>query len=106
MNAAAASDAFQADYCAKRLKVLSDPSRLRIIDLLRQGEMTVGDIAGFLETEIATVSHHLQILKRSQFVTPRRDGKYIYYRLATGLFQNCGREKKTLYLGCCKIDVP
>ena len=59
------NDNFQSKECADRLKALSEPLRLRIVDILRHGEMTVGDIAEFLETELVTVSHHLKILKHA-----------------------------------------
>jgi len=44
------------------LKALGDPIRLRIVDALRTGPQNVGDLAESLNTEIATVSHHLGIL--------------------------------------------
>ena len=97
-------DAFQADFCAERLKALGDPLRLRIVDLLRRGEMTVTDISEFLETELVTVSHHLQILKHAHLVTPSKDGRFIYY----GLQKDLQAEKmagKTLDLGCCKLEI-
>ncbi|HCS51910.1 metalloregulator ArsR/SmtB family transcription factor [Rubinisphaera sp.] len=95
-------DTFQAEYCAERLKALSDPLRLKIVSLLRHGELTVTDISQFLETEIVTVSHHLKILKHSQFVTPRRQGRFIYYSLNKDLVQD---SIETLNLGCCKIQI-
>lgn len=99
-------DAFQAAFCAERLKALGDPLRLRMMDLLRHGEMTVSDISVFLETEMATVSHHLQILKNAHLVAPRRDGRFIYYSLPKELFCNSGKSRKTFDLGCCTIEVP
>ncbi|WP_339747487.1 metalloregulator ArsR/SmtB family transcription factor [uncultured Rubinisphaera sp.] len=95
-------DTFQAEYCAERLKALSDPLRLKIVGLLRHGELTVSDISQFLEAEIVTVSHHLKILKHSQFVTPRRQGRFIYYSLNKDLVQD---SIETLNLGCCKIQI-
>ncbi|TWT60293.1 ArsR/SmtB family transcription factor [Rubinisphaera italica] len=95
-------DTFQAEYCAERLKALSDPLRLKIVGLLRHGELTVTDISQFLETEIVTVSHHLKILKHSQFVTPRRQGRFIYYSLNKNLIQE---SIESLNLGCCKIQI-
>ncbi|QDT93641.1 ArsR/SmtB family transcription factor [Gimesia algae] len=99
------ADTFQADYCAERLKALGEPLRLRIVNLLRSGEFTVSDIAEFLETEVVTVSHHLQILKNSKIVSPRREGRYIYYRLHSELFQNCNESNHYLDLGCCRIEM-
>lgn len=98
-------DAFQATFCAERLKALGDPLRLRIVDLLRHGEMAVGDISEFLETEMATVSHHLQILKNAHLVSPRRDGRFIYYSLPKELFRDKGKSRHTLDLGCCTIEI-
>ena len=72
-------DIFQASFCADRLKVLGDPLRLRIVNLLQSGELTVGDICEFLEVEIGTASHHLKILKHGKLVSPRRDRRFIYY---------------------------
>lgn len=100
-------DTETAEYCADQLKALSDPLRLQIIDLLRVGELAVGDIAGFLEAEVVIVSHHLQILKHARLVEPRRDGRFIFYRLRDGLLQKkAARAKPELDLGCCRIEVP
>jgi len=99
-------DAFHADYCAQRLKALGDPSRLRILDLLRHGEMSVGDIAEFLETQVVNVSHHLQILKQTQLVTARREGRFIYYQIHRDLLCAQGTSPHRLDLGCCTLEVP
>ena len=97
-------DEIQAEFCAERLKALGDPLRLRIIDFLRQqGELAVGDLAEVLESEIATVSHHLKILKHARLVKPRREGRFIYYSLAPELLVN---KPGTLNLGCCSIEIP
>ena len=100
-------DTFQAQSCADQLKALSEPLRLRIIDVLRHGEMTVGDIAQFLETELVTVSHHLGILKHARLVNVRRDGRFMVYSLREDLLQKASaRSKQFLNLGCCRIEVP
>jgi DNA-binding transcriptional ArsR family regulator len=99
-------DAFQSQMCAERLKALGEPLRLRIVDLLRNGELTVGEIAEKLEAELVTASHHLQILKNADLVTPRRDGRFIYYSLSKDLLQKRGKSKQALDLGCCSIEVP
>lgn len=101
------SDTFQSQYCAERLKALSDPLRLRIVDALRHGELAVGDIAELLGAEFVTVSHHLQILKHAGLVETRRDGRFIYYALTPALLQTAkGRSAQYLDLGCCRIEVP
>lgn len=95
-----------AEYCADKLKALSDPIRLRVIETLRAGEMTVGVLAERLGVEVVTVSHHLQILKHAQLVETRRDGRRIHYRLSQGLLQK-GQAKTNdhLDLGCCRIEL-
>ena len=101
------NDNFQSKTCADQLKALSEPLRLRMVDLLRHGEMTVGDIAEFLEVEIVTVSHHLKILKNAGIVEAERDGRYIVYRLRTDLLQKARNTRREyLNLGCCRIEVP
>lgn len=99
-------DVFQADYCAERLKALSDPHRLRIVDTLRHGEMSVSDIAALLECEIVTVSHHLKIMKHASLVEVRREGRFMYYRLHQDLMSTTGRGANFLDLGCCRLEVP
>jgi DNA-binding transcriptional ArsR family regulator len=100
-------DLFQADHCANVLKALGDPLRLRIIALLRQGEMTVSDIAEFLGVELVIASHHLQILKHAQLVDPHREGRYVYYQLKVDMLKNVKeRSAQILDLGCCKLEVP
>lgn len=101
------NDAFQSESCADQLKALSEPIRLRIIDLLRRGELTVGDITQFLESELVTVSHHLQILKQAGLVEVKREGRFMIYSLRSDLLQKAtGKSRQFLNLGCCRIEVP
>lgn len=100
------ADMFQSSVCAERLKALGEPLRLRIIDLLSHGEATVSDIANSLGTEMVTVSHHLQILKHADFVTPRREGRFVFYALKKDLLRPKGKSFQVLDLGCCRIEVP
>ena len=101
------SDSFQSKACADQLKALSEPLRLRIVDILRHGEMTVGDIAEFLEVELVTVSHHLKILKHARLVDVKREGRFMIYSLSPDLLQKAsGASKQFLNLGCCRIEVP
>lgn len=101
------NDTFQANFCAERLKALGDPLRLRIVDLLRLGELTVSDLTEFLETSMVTMSHHLQILKHAHLVESRREGRFIYYGLAEELLKRTkGKDNQCLDLGCCRIEVP
>ena len=101
------NDNFQSKTCADQLKALSEPIRLRIVDILRHGEMTVGDIAELLETELVTVSHHLKILRHAGLIEVERDGRFMVYRLRADLLQKAAQNSKQfLNLGCCRIEVP
>lgn len=61
-------------------KALSDPTRLELLELLCQSEKSVAHVARQLGAGIATVSHHLQVLKASHLATERREGRFIRYR--------------------------
>ena len=101
-----ARDVFDAEFCAERLKALSDPHRLKIVNALRYGELTVSDIAELLDAEVVTISHHLKIMKYASLVEVRREGRFMYYRLHEDL--QCSGRKGTRFLdlGCCRLEVP
>ncbi len=63
-------------------KALASPQRLELIDLLAQGERTVEDLAREAEISIANASQHLRLLRQAHLVDNRKDGLYVYYRLA------------------------
>lgn len=63
-------------------KVLADETRLRILALLEQGELCVCDLVETLQLPQSTVSRHLALLKNGNWVTDRRQGVWMYYRLA------------------------
>jgi rhodanese-related sulfurtransferase/predicted transcriptional regulator len=67
---------------AKMIQAMSNPHRLEIIDLLGQGEKSVDQLAKETHMAIANASQHLQVLKAANLVEVRRDGNFIYYRLA------------------------
>jgi DNA-binding transcriptional ArsR family regulator len=62
-------------------KVLTDPTRLKILYALRAGELCVFDLSVSVEASVSSVSHHLAALKRVRLVKGRRDGRIIYYSL-------------------------
>lgn len=66
---------------ADLFKVLGHPVRVRIIDLLREGERKVGDLQTALELDTSGTSQHLGALRRAGLVETRRQGTTIYYRL-------------------------
>lgn len=63
-------------------KAVADPSRVRILKLLEGGELCVCQITTVVDLAPATVSKHLAALKTAGLVQQRRDGKWVYYRLA------------------------
>jgi DNA-binding transcriptional ArsR family regulator len=67
---------------ARRFKMLGEPYRLRLLQVLERGERTVGDLATALEAKQPNVSKHLQMLYEAGLVSRRRDGTSIYYGIA------------------------
>ena len=67
---------------AEIFKAMSDPCRLKILSLLREGELCVCEIMTALDKPQSTTSHHLSILREAGLVRERKDGKWSYYRLA------------------------
>ncbi len=61
--------------------LLSDPTRLRIVIVLKEKELCVHEIAGAIGISISAVSHQLRLLKTAKMVKNRRNGKMIYYSL-------------------------
>ncbi len=73
---------------AKSFKALGDETRLKIIGLLQQGELCVCDLMEVLELPQSTISRHLAYLKNCRWVVGRRSGKWMYYKLDSGLHQS------------------
>lgn len=63
-------------------KAVADPSRVRIMKLLEGGELCVCQITAVMDLAPATISKHLAALKTAGLLQQRRDGKWVYYRLA------------------------
>jgi DNA-binding transcriptional ArsR family regulator len=88
---------------AKLFRGFSDPTRLAILEVLLEGERSVGDIAQATDTTIANVSAHLACLAGCGLVRSDKRGKYVYYRLqerrvgdliriAEGILANASRQ--------------
>jgi len=67
---------------ADTIKALADPTRLKIVYLLKNGELCVCEIMAALEKPQPTVSHHLNILKNEGLLKWRKEGVWIHYRLS------------------------
>lgn len=72
---------FFMDDIARTLKALGDPTRLRILCLLRQGELCVCDLMAALDLPQSTVSRHLSMLRGAGWLDARKGGAWTYYRL-------------------------
>ncbi len=70
------------ELVAERFRVLSEPTRLRILDVLLEGERTVSDLVEDTGLNQANVSKHLAILRSSDFVDRRKEGLYAYYSVS------------------------
>lgn len=66
-------------FKAEIFQALAHPTRIAILDLLRQGELTVGSFAERLNLEQANLSQHLAILRAKQMVTTRKVGNQVFY---------------------------
>lgn len=64
-------------------KALNDPTRREILELLKEREMTAGEIAEKFSMSWPSISHHLDLLKQAKLVLSEKDGQYIYYSLNT-----------------------
>ena len=69
-------------------KALSDSTRRKIIDLLKEKDMTAGDIAEYFNITKPSISHHLSILKQADLVSDERQGQFIYYSLNTSVLED------------------
>lgn len=97
-----------AQFIAERFKALGDPMRLRLLQALRGGERSVGDLAERTGGGQANVSKHLQVLFQQGYVDRRKEGTTIWYRITDpevftmcelvcgGLEEELGRKRKLL----------
>ena len=69
------------------LKALADPIRRDILNLLKQGRMSAGDIVERFPVTGASISRHLSVLKEADLIRDTREGKYIYYELNVSVLE-------------------
>ncbi len=81
------------------LKALSDPTRREILNLLKKGRLSAGEIVDKFPVTGASISRHLSVLKEADLIRDKREGKYIYYELNTSVL-----EEIMLWLGELKGD--
>ncbi|MCM3618511.1 autorepressor SdpR family transcription factor [Sutcliffiella horikoshii] len=68
-------------------KALSDENRRKILDLLKEGDLTAGEIAEHFDMSKAGISQHLSVLKNADLVYAVKRGQYVYYSLNATVFQ-------------------
>ncbi|WP_041219323.1 ArsR/SmtB family transcription factor [Desulfitobacterium dichloroeliminans] len=82
----------RATQLAELFKTLGDPTRIRIMDALAKSEFCVCDLAELLDLSQSATSHQLRVLRNSNLVKYRRDGKMVYYSLQDNHVQELYRQ--------------
>ncbi len=72
---------------AETFKALSDPVRRDILQLLKSGSMSAGDIGSHFDMTGATVSYHLKILKKADLIWEKKEKNFIFYELNTSVLE-------------------
>lgn len=73
---------------ANTFKALSDPVRRKILELLKEGSLSAGDIASHFDMSGATISYHLKILKNADLLYETKKKNFIYYHLNTTVLED------------------
>jgi ArsR family transcriptional regulator len=89
-------------FCADQMKVLSDVTRLWVLEELLAGSKNVKELIAALKIEQSLLSHHLQVLRQSGLVRATRDGKAVRYEIAPEAKGEAGGN--AINLGCCRIS--
>ena len=69
------------------LKALSDPIRREILNLLKFGRLSAGEITDHFDVTAASISRHLSVLKEADLIRDQRQGKFIYYDINTSVLE-------------------
>ena len=69
------------------LKALSEPIRRQILDMLKPGRLSAGEIAEAFPVSGAAISKHLSVLKEADLIRDTREGKFIYYELNASVLE-------------------
>lgn len=69
------------------LKALSDPIRREILNILKKGRMSAGEITDHFSVTNASVSRHLSVLKDADLIRDKREGKFIFYEINTSVLE-------------------
>ena len=69
------------------LKALADPTRREILNLLKKGKLSAGEITDHFDITAAAISRHLSVLKEADLIEDTREGKYIFYTLNASVLE-------------------
>lgn len=69
------------------LKALADPTRREILNLLKEGRRSAGEISEHFDITGAAISRHLSVLKEADLISDTREGKFIFYELNTSVLE-------------------
>jgi ArsR family transcriptional regulator len=88
--------------CVRKLRVLADPTRLAVLEILMERPKHVGELNAVLGVEQSLLSHHLKVLREEGFVEATRDGKAVLYSLAPAVQR--AKAGRAIDLGCCLLS--
>jgi DNA-binding transcriptional ArsR family regulator len=86
------------------MKAMSDESRARALMALGRGELCVCQLIELLGLAPSTVSKHMAVLQQARLVESRKEGRWVYYRLADADAPRCAREALAWAKACLKAD--
>ena len=102
-------DPLQPQRCAELLAALAAPERLKIVRFLADAQHNVTEIAEMLAIPAVNVSHHLTVLKHAHLIQGKKQGRFVWYSLASGILEEvvgAGIPCEALNLGCCRLELP
>jgi DNA-binding transcriptional ArsR family regulator len=102
------TEPLEPDLCARALRALADPERLRIVRSLLGGGHNVSELAALLDAEVVNISHHLGVLRNAGLVQTKRRGRFVEYHLHPDVFRGPDADQSVqhLNLGCCRLELP
>ena len=91
---------------AERFRALAEPTRIKLLDCLRDGEATVQELTEVVGSTQQNVSKHLTVLRQARIVRRRRDGNYVHYSIQDeGVFALCEDVCESLRRQLAELDV-